>query len=354
MEGKAPGREVAVLIARELERVQGMNVAQIAKSVSGRIVGDGECKITRVASLAAAGPDELSFVEDPKFAAEARASRAGALIVGDASEESLVGRNLIVVKTPRLAFAEAGALLAGAQRPRAGVHASAIIDSSVEIGDGVSIGALAYIGPRVKIGHNSTIGPGCVLLGDIEIGSDCELVARVTVYANTKIGNRVTVHAGAVLGSDGFGFVPDERGRYHKFPQMGRLEIADDVEIGANTTIDRGALDATVIESGVKLDNLVHVGHNVRLGENVVSAAQTGISGSSVIERNVLIGGQVGIADHVTIEEGAILGAQAGIPSKKVIRGKGVVFWGTPARPIREYLKELAALARLVKKDVGR
>ena len=327
-----------------------MNVAEIAKVVGGRVVGEGECAITRVASLAAAQPDELSFVEDVKFAPEARASHAGALIVGDASEKSLAGRNLIVVKNPRLAFAEAGVLLAGAQRLRAGVHASAIIDASAEIGDGVSIGALAYVGPHVKMGRNSTIGPGCVLLGDIEIGSDCELVARVTVYPKTSIGNRVTVHAGAVLGSDGFGFVPDEAGRYLKFPQVGRLEIGDDVEIGANTTIDRGALDATVIESGVKLDNLVHVGHNVRLGENVVSAAQTGISGSSVVEKNVLIGGQVGIADHVIIEEGAILGAQAGIPSNKVIRGRGVVFWGTPARPIREYLKELAALARLVKK----
>jgi UDP-3-O-[3-hydroxymyristoyl] glucosamine N-acyltransferase len=189
-----------------------------------------------------------------------------------------------------------------------------------------------------------------MLLGDTEIGEDCELVARVTVYPQTRIGNRVTVHAGAVLGSDGFGFVPDDTGRFHKFPQIGRLEIGDDVEIGANSTVDRGALDATVIESGVKLDNLVHVGHNVKIGENVVSAAQTGISGSSVVEKNVLIGGQVGIADHVTIEEGAILGAQAGIPSNKVIRGKGVVFWGTPARPIREYLKELAVLARLAKK----
>jgi UDP-3-O-[3-hydroxymyristoyl] glucosamine N-acyltransferase len=196
-----------------------------------------------------------------------------------------------------------------------------------------------------------------VFLGECQIGEDCDLVARVTVYPQTKIGNRVVVHAGVVLGCDGFGFVPDEAGRFHKFPQIGRLVIGDDVEIGANSTVDRGALDATIIENGVKLDNLVHVGHNVRLGENVVSAAQTGISGSSVVEKNVLIGGQVGIADHVTIEEGAILGAQAGIPSNKVIRGKGVVFWGTPARPIREYLKELAALARLVKKktlDTGR
>jgi UDP-3-O-[3-hydroxymyristoyl] glucosamine N-acyltransferase len=155
-----------------------------------------------------------------------------------------------------------------------------------------------------------------------------------------------------VLGSDGFGYVRDEKtGQYEKFPQIGRLEIEDDVEIGANSTIDRGALDVTRIGRGTKIDNLVHVGHNVLIGEDVVIAAQTGLSGSAVVKNNVVIGGQVGIADHVRIEEGAILGAQSGIPSNKIIRGKGIVFWGTPARPIRQYLKELAVLARLAKKE---
>jgi UDP-3-O-[3-hydroxymyristoyl] glucosamine N-acyltransferase len=162
----------------------------------------------------------------------------------------------------------------------------------------------------------------------------------------------VVIHAGAVLGSDGFGYVREEKtGQYEKFPQIGRLEIEDDVEIGANSTIDRGALDVTRIGRGTKIDNLVHVGHNVQIGEDVVIAAQTGLSGSAVVKNNVVIGGQVGIADHVRIEEGAILGAQSGIPSNKVIRGKGIVFWGTPARPIREYLKELAVLARLAKRE---
>jgi UDP-3-O-[3-hydroxymyristoyl] glucosamine N-acyltransferase len=328
-----------------------MKVAQIAAEIGGKVVGDGECEVTRVASLSTASESELSFVEDTKFADEGRKSAAGVLIVGEGGIEVLPGKTLIVVRNPRLGFAKAGAILAAEGKASVGVHPSAVVDSSAKLGEGVIVGALAFIGSRVSVGRKSVIGPGCVLLGDIKIGEDCELVARVTVYPQTRIGNRVMVHGGAVLGSDGFGFVPDGSGRYHKFPQIGRLEIGNDVEIGANATVDRGALDATVIADGVKLDNLVHVGHNVRLGENVVSAAQTGISGSSVIEKNVLIGGQVGIADHVTIEEGAILGAQAGIPSNKVIRGKGVVFWGTPARPIREYLKELAALARLVKKD---
>jgi UDP-3-O-[3-hydroxymyristoyl] glucosamine N-acyltransferase len=327
-----------------------MKIVEIAQKIGGRVVGDGKRDVLRVASLSAASEDELSFVEDARFAEQAAKSSAGVLLVDVSSVAALRGKTLIVVENPRLAFAKAGAELLHRQKQRGAIDSSAVINERAEIGEGVDVGALAYIGPRVKIGKNSVIGPGCVLLGQTEIGEECELVARVTVYPQTKIGNRVTVHAGAVLGSDGFGFVPDEAGRFHKFPQIGRLEIGDDVEIGANSTVDRGALDATVIESGVKLDNLVHVGHNVRLGENVVSAAQTGISGSSVVEKNVLIGGQVGIADHVTIEEGAILGAQAGIPSNKVIRGKGVVFWGTPARPIREYLKELAVLGKLVKK----
>jgi UDP-3-O-[3-hydroxymyristoyl] glucosamine N-acyltransferase len=184
------------------------------------------------------------------------------------------------------------------------------------------------------------------------MGENCVLAPNVTICAGVRLGSRVIVQAGAVLGSDGFGYVRDlETGQYHKFPQVGRLEIEDDVEIGANCTIDRGALDVTRIGRGTKIDNLVHVGHNVQIGEDVVIAAQTGLSGSAVLENGVIVGGQVGIADHVRIESGAILGAQCGVPSRKVIRGKGMVFWGTPARPIREYLKELAVLARMVKRQ---
>jgi UDP-3-O-[3-hydroxymyristoyl] glucosamine N-acyltransferase len=202
------------------------------------------------------------------------------------------------------------------------------------------------------IGENTWIGAGCVIGAGSKIGRDCRIYPRVVIYPGAVLGGRITVHAGAVLGSDGFGYVRDSKtGRYEKFPQIGRLEIEDDVEIGANSTIDRGALDVTRIRRGTKIDNLVHVGHNVDIGEDVVIAAQTGLSGSSVVENQVIIGGQVGIADHVRIEAGAILGAQSGIPSKKVIRGKGVVFWGTPARPIREYLKELAMLAKLTRDE---
>lgn len=330
-----------------------MRVEQISKALHGRVIGDGGREITSVASLAAAAAGDLSFVEDEKYLELAAQCRAGAVLAGEFAAAGGPGLSatLVIVEKPRLAFAKAAALLARAGRTTTGIHGKAVVDPSAEVGANVSIDAFAVIGKNVEIGGNTVIGPNCVIFDDVKVGADCELVARVTVYPKTRIGDRVTIHAGAVLGSDGFGFVRDERtGEYHKFPQIGRLEIGDDVEIGANCTIDRGALDATVIASGTKLDNMVHIGHNAQIGRNIVIAAQTGISGSSVLEDNVVVAGQVGIADHVRIEEGAILGAQCGVPSNKVIRGKGQLFWGTPARPIREYLKELAVLARLAKK----
>jgi UDP-3-O-[3-hydroxymyristoyl] glucosamine N-acyltransferase len=330
-----------------------MRAQQIADFLSARLIGDGGRDITSAASLAAAGPSDLSFVEDAKYLDRAADCRAGALLAGEFAAGGIPGlrSTLLIVPAPRLAFAKAAAFVAEAGRKPGGVHPTAVVDASATIGAGVSIGAHAVIGANVRVGARTRIGPGCVVFEDVTIGESCHLVARVTIYSKTTLGSRVLVHAGAVLGSDGFGFVRDAAtGAYHKFPQIGRLDVGDDVEIGANATVDRGALDATVIAAGVKLDNLVHVGHNVTIGRDVVIAAQTGIAGSSEIQKNVVIAGQVGIADHVRIEEGAVLGAQAGIPSNKVIRGSGVVFWGTPARPIREYLKELAALARLVKK----
>jgi UDP-3-O-[3-hydroxymyristoyl] glucosamine N-acyltransferase len=204
----------------------------------------------------------------------------------------------------------------------------------------------------VKVGDETVIGGGAVIGNQVEIGNQCRIDAHVTIYAGTILGDRVKVQAGAVLGSEGFGYVRDtETGRYEQSPQIGRLIIEDDVEIGANSTIDRGALDETRIRRGTKIDNLVHIGHNVQLGENVIIAAQTGLSGSVTIEDNVVMGGQVGIGDHARVESGAMLGGQCGILPKKVLRGKGIVFWGTPARPVREYLKELAFLSRSAKRE---
>jgi len=242
-------------------------------------------------------------------------------------------------------------LISPEQRPTTGIHKTAVVSESARLGRGVAVGPYAVVSEKAQVGDDCAIGAHAFIGAGVKIGAGCEIKSNASIYAGTTIGERVIVHAGAVLGSDGFGFVRDEQsGRYEKFPQVGTLQIGDDVEVGANCTVDRGALDATVIGRGTKLDNMVHVGHNVRIGEDVVIAAQTGISGSSVIEDSAVIAGQVGIADHVTVESGAILGAQCGVPSGKIIRGKGVLFWGTPARPIRQYLKELAVLAKLAKK----
>lgn len=328
------------------------SLKEIAKLVQGHVLGDGNVEVTGIASMQSAMAGDLVFVEDEKKLGAALESKAGAVIAGEFAAGKASAKSLLVCAQPRLAFARAAQLVSAGAAHVEGIHPSAIVHSSARLGKNVSVGERVVIGENVEVGDGARIGAGCVIGPRVKIGSDCRLYPNVTVYDGARLGERVIVHAGAVLGSDGFGYVRDgQTGRYEKFPQVGRLEIGDDVEIGANATVDRGALDVTRIGRGTKIDNLVHVGHNVQIGEDVVIAAQTGLSGSAVVEKNVVIGGQVGIADHVRIEEGAILGAQSGIPTKKVIRGKGVVFWGTPARPIREYLKELAVLARLARKE---
>ncbi|HUR36763.1 MAG TPA: UDP-3-O-(3-hydroxymyristoyl)glucosamine N-acyltransferase [Terriglobales bacterium] len=326
---------------------------EIADTIGATLASEfDKLEITGVASIGAARPHELIFIEDAKQLAAALASHAGAIIAPLATVSA--AKPLLLTKSPRLAFVRASAILADPAEHQLGVHASAVVHKDAKLGLGVSVGPHAVvqrsatIGARTRIGANVSIGSGVV------IGAECEIAANVTIYSGTTLGERVIVHAGAVLGSDGFGFVRDERGKYEKFPQIGKLHVGDDVEIGANTTIDRGALDSTVIGKGTKLDNQVHIGHNVRIGENVVIAAQTGISGSTVIGNNVIIGGQVGIGDHATIEDGVILGSGSGVLTGKVVRGAGVVFWGIPAKPLKEHLKQLAAVSRLAKKTNDR
>ena len=218
----------------------------------------------------------------------------------------------------------------------------------MQIGSDVSIGAHASVDEGASIGAATIIGSGSVIGAGVRVGSNCRIYPRVVIYPGATLGDRVVVHAGAVLGADGFGYVRDRTtGEYTQFPQQGTLVIEDDVEIGANTTIDRGALEETRIARGTKLDNLIHIGHNCSIGRNVVIAAQTGISGSSTVGDGAILGGQVGMGDHALVGPGVILGGQAGILPKKKLLGPGIVFWGTPAKPVRQYLKELAMLARL-------
>jgi UDP-3-O-[3-hydroxymyristoyl] glucosamine N-acyltransferase len=323
---------------------------EVADHVGAVLIGDANADVSGIASIQSARTGDLVFVEDKKNLESALMSAATAVIAGDFAGREIKSKPFLLADQPRLAFARVAAWLAENSAINPGVHASARVHASAAIHQSVTVEEQVVIREHVSIAEKTCVGAGCVIGANARIGRECRIHPRVTIYPGVTLGDRIIVHAGAVLGSDGFGYVRDAKtGRYEKFPQIGRLEIEDDVEIGANSTIDRGALDVTRIRRGTKIDNLVHVGHNVDIGEDVVIAAQTGVSGSAVVESQVIIGGQVGIADHVRIESGAILGAQSGIPSKKVIRGPGVVFWGTPARPIKEYLKELATLAKLTR-----
>jgi UDP-3-O-[3-hydroxymyristoyl] glucosamine N-acyltransferase len=255
------------------------------------------------------------------------------------------GGTLIRVADPRAAFARAVARLYPPAAVVAGVHPTAVVAPDVELGEGVAVGPHAVIGEGARVGAGTSIGPGCSVGRGVRLGAGCTLHANVTLYDGVAVGRRVILHSGCVLGADGFGFVLSE-GRYEKFPQIGRVEIGDDVEIGANSCVDRAALGVTRVGDGTKLDNLVHIGHNCLIGKHVVIAAQTGLSGGVVVEDYAVIGGQVGIGDKARIESGAVLGSGCGVHTSKIVR-RGQVVWGTPARPLREHLEQLANLARL-------
>src|SRR5215472_3532945 len=331
------------------------SLKQIADAVGARLVGPGQGEITGVASIASASSSDLAFVDDEKHLTAALQSRAGAIIAGEFAASAGSGKPLLITDHPKLAFARAAQMLrqnsvGGSAQER--IHLAAVVHPSAKLASTVRVAARVVIDENVEIGEGTRIGSGCAIGAGVKIGRECEIYPNVTIYPGTSLGDRVIVHAGAVLGSDGFGYVRDRKtGHYEKFPQVGRLVIEDHVEIGANATVDRGALDETRIRRGAKIDNLVHIGHNCQIGEDVVIAAQAGLSGSITIENGAVLGGQVGIGEHATIGEGVMLGGQGGVLPNKVLRGKGQAFWGTPAQPLREYLKQLATLARLAKKD---
>lgn len=304
-----------------------MLVRDIAAKLEATFEGDGERRIEGVATLETAGAHQLSFVGTRRAVREAQASAAGCLLVGLDYVNS-GGRTVVRVKDPRGACAQAIAWLQPPPRQRPGIHETAVVGAGCEIAGDASIGAYCVLGDRVKVGTGSVLYP------------------HVTVYRDVEIGARAVIHSGAVLGADGFGFVMRD-GKYEKFPQVGRVVIGDDVEIGANSAIDRAALGVTSIGDGTKIDNMVHIGHNCRVGKHVVIVAQTGMAGGTVIEDHVVIGGQVGMGENVTVKSGAVIGSGAGILNSKVVQGGGAVYWGTPARPLREYLETLAATSRL-------
>jgi len=326
-----------------------MRVSEIAQLLGATLHGHAEREIRGVAALESASPDELAFAEGERALVRAAASRAGCILVGKDAPSTVTGKlaskTTLAVSHPKLAFIRAAEALRPAARPAPGMHPTAVIGPEVRLAAGVSVGAYVVMERGVTVGVGTRLGAGVVLGEGVVVGAECVLHPRVVVYPQARIGNRVVLHAGAVIGSDGFGYVLAE-GRYHKFPQLGQVIIEDDVEVGSNTTVDRGSLGTTVIGEGTKIDNLVQVAHNVKIGRHSVIAAQTGISGSAEIGNYVVLGGQVGIGEKARIEDQAAIGGQAGILPGKVVR-KGSTVWGTPARPLEEFKKIFAHLSGL-------
>ncbi|MDQ2975310.1 MAG: UDP-3-O-(3-hydroxymyristoyl)glucosamine N-acyltransferase [Acidobacteriota bacterium] len=332
-----------------------LTVAELAAHVGGRLVGDGSLHIAQVANLDSAAVGEIAYVEDEKFFEAGRASNASCLIVSPefvASLKELIiehefGPALIEVAKPKLAFALVAELLHPQKRREPFVHPTAVIAEGADIDLTVFIGAHVAIGEGARIGAGTRIEAGVSIGEHVTVGRDCVLHPGVILYDDVTIGDRVILHAGVCIGADGFGYVRDdeEGGGYHKFPQRGTVLVEDDVELGAYTCVDSAALGRTRIGRGTKIDNLVHVGHNCDIGERVVIAAQTGISGSVVIEDDVVIGGQVGFGDHIRVLSGAVIGSKAGVLPGKIVRPG--VWWGIPIQPLDEYKRLNAHLGRL-------
>ena len=321
-----------------------MKTAQeIADFVGGTLHGDGSVEIRSVGSLERAGRGALTYADD-KYLVDVPAAGASCVLV---SAGDFPDRTIIVVDDPRVAFARAAQWLTPRVLPTAGIHDTAIVDPTAEVAPDASIGAWTVVEAGAAVGRRTTIYPGGYVGAGCRVGADCVLFPKVVLYPDTRVGDRVTIHAGVIIGADGFGFVFDGT-RQVKIPQVGHASIADDVEIGANTCVDRGALDETLIGEGSKIDNLCQIAHNVRIGAHAVISSQTGIAGSSTVGDRAMIGGQVGIADYCRIDAHGIVGAQCGVPSRKRVPA-GEVYWGTPARPLKTIKKQQALLGRLPK-----
>jgi UDP-3-O-[3-hydroxymyristoyl] glucosamine N-acyltransferase len=330
-----------------LQELKGLRVKELAAWLEAPWEGEGDRVIRRVATLEEAGEEDLSFVSSGRSLKQAGVSRAACLLVPDDFVNE-PHRTIIRTRDPRAAVARAIPKLHPHLDPPAGIHPTAVLGPGAAIGKGVSIGPLVTLGAGVHVGEGTFIGAGSVIGDHVRIGQHCVLHPRVTLYHDVTIGHHVILHSGCVIGADGFGFVLTG-GVYEKFPQVGRVIIGDRVEIGANSCVDRAALGVTSVGDGSKVDNLVHIGHNCSIGRHVVIAAQTGLSGGVVVEDYAVIGGQVGIGDKARIESGAVLGSGSGVLTSKIVRA-GQVMWGTPARPLKEYLAQLAILSRLAKK----
>jgi UDP-3-O-[3-hydroxymyristoyl] glucosamine N-acyltransferase len=317
-------------------------VSELAAHIGGRVLGNGNVPIVRVAGLDSAHEGDITYVEDEKFFEAANQTKAGCVITPSGAPVKAPCR--IEVKNPKLAFALIAEVLHPRKQRAPEIHPTAVIAGDARIGADVFIGAFVCIGENSTVGDRTQIRAGAKLGDQVEVGSDCLIHPNVFLEDGITVGSNVILHAGAVIGADGFGYVRGEMS-YHKFPQIGTVVIEDDVELGANTCVDRAALGRTRIGRGTKIDNMVHVGHNCDIGERVVIAAQTGISGSVIIEDDCVIGGQVGFGDHIRVLSGAVIGSKAGILPGKIVRPG--VWWGIPIQPLDEYKRLNAHISRL-------
>jgi len=318
-------------------------LAELAVRYGCELQGDPDATVDRVASLQEAGPGSVAFLANPRYRRHLATTRATAVVL-DAASAAACPVAALVARNPYATFARIAQQLHPSPPVSAGVHPSAVVEPGAVVDPTASVGAHAYVASGATVGPRAAIGPGSIVLAGASIGADTRLVARVTVCERTRLGARCTVHPGAVIGADGFGHAPDADG-YVKVPQLGAVVIGDDVDVGCNTTIDRGALGDTVIGNGVKIDNLVQVGHNVRIGEHTVIAACSGISGSAVIGRRCMLGGMVGIVGHLEICDDVAVTGRTMVSSS--IRRPGVYSSGLPADEARRFRRNAARFQRL-------
>jgi UDP-3-O-[3-hydroxymyristoyl] glucosamine N-acyltransferase len=316
---------------------------ELADYLGASLTGDRGANISGVASPEEASAEDLVYIDSPRHTDRAAKSRAACILAKPGT--GIAGKALLAVSDPKLAFAKAAAWLLPASKPSAGIHPTAVVAASATIAKTATIGPYVVIEEGAQVGSGSWIEAFCFVGAGGRVGEGCRLHPRVTLYADAQLRDRVEVHSGVVIGGDGFGYVFGE-GRHWKFPQVGGVEISDDVEIGVNTAVDRGSLGNTRIGAGTKIDNLVQVAHNVEVGEHTILVSQVGISGSSRIGDYVVVAGQAGFGDHAIVEDKAIIGGQAGILPGKTIRA-GEIVWGTPARPFKKFKEQFAHLSQL-------
>lgn len=320
-----------------------LTLSEITRRLGGELIGDGTIEISQVATLAHAQASQLSFLTNSKYRPQLATTQAGAVVLA-AKDRDATDRPRIVAANPYAYVARVLALLNPRERAALGIHPTAAVHPSAEIDPTASVGPHAVIGERARIGARCEIGAGCYIGAGVAIGDDCLIHPQVSVYHECVLGQRVILHSGAVIGADGFGFAPDA-GQWVKIPQIGRVLIGDDVEIGANTTIDRGALDDTVIEEGVKLDNQIQIAHNVRIGAHTVMAACVGVAGSTTIGKHCMVGGAAGIIGHLTIADDVTI--SVGTFVTKSITEPGTYTAVLPAEPHRDWLKLNARMRHL-------